>query len=171
MSNEFDLFIYETDEYFPTIQSLMNQYGSGRQAIRNALMCRTNTWHGWHLVPYEKSRRDRYTRYFPTKWSSEPDKKDWRTFLNDYRNGVHDEAFNDKYAITTNEQLVTLYHMAREEEKFFNANESRDLYFTLPYPSFSAIGRIIGLDSRTVAGYIRNFDKIELDNKLMHGII
>lgn len=171
MSNEFDLFIYETNEYFPTIKSLMNKYGPGHQAIRNALMCRTNTWHGWHLVPYDKSCRDRYTRYFPIKWSSEPDRKDWRTFLNDYRNEDHDEAFRDKYSITTNEQLVTMYHMAREEEKFFNANEARDLYFTLPHPSFSAIGRIIGLNSRTVAGYIRNFEKIELDNKLMHGIM
>ena len=170
MSREFDLFIYETDEYFPTIEALMVEYGTGRQAIRNALMCRTNTWHGWHLIPYRKSRRNRFIRYFPSQWSSESN-KDWRTFLKDYRNNDHGKSFRDKYAIKTNEQLVTMYHMAREEEKFFNAKEARDLYFTLPYPTFKAIGGIIGLDSRTVSRYIRDFDKIALDNQLMHGIM
>ena len=164
MSHEFDLFIYETDEYFPTIEALMAKYGTGRQAIRNALMCRTNTWHGWHLIPYRKSRRNRFIRYFPNGM-------DWRTFLNDYRCKDHGKAFRDKYAIKTDEQLATMYHMAREEERFFNAKEARDLYFTLPYPTYKAIGRIIGLDSRTVGRYIRNFDKITLDNQLMHGIM
>lgn len=171
MSHEFDLFIYETDEYFPTIEALMTKYGTGRQAIRNALMCRTNTWHGWHLIPYHKSRRNRFIRYFPSQWTSENENKDWRTFLNDYQDSDRGGAFRDKYAIKTNEQLMTMYHMAREEEKFFNAKEARDLYFTLPYPTFKAIGRIIGLDSRTIGRYIRNFDKIALDNQLMHGIM
>ena len=164
-SNNFPFYVYETREFFPSIEAFMARYGSCRIAIRNALHGRTNTWHGWHLVPYDMIERDRWSVYFKSTWSKDA----WHEFIWDYQHNEHDNNFKDKWCIKTNEQMQIMYHMAREQKKFETAKKVWMEHYCRPDESYASIGRLFNLDYRTVARYINNYEIILFENNLMHG--
>ncbi len=165
MTNDFPFYIYETREYFPSIEACIDRYGSCRIAIHNALHGRTNTWYGWHLVPFDMIKRDRWSVYFKPNWP----KGTWQTFIWDYQHEEHNDDFKDKWCIKTNEQMQIMYHMAREQQKFETAKAVWTAHYCRPERSYASIGRSFRLDYRTVARYIKNFETIRFENNLMHG--
>lgn len=167
MSNIFSFYVYETHEYFPSIEEFTVRYGASRYDTHRALHGRTNTWHGWHLVPFDRIKRDRWSVYFKPDWPDDA----WKAFIHDYQHMKHDAGFKDKWDIKTNDQMAIMYHMAREQKKFETATAIWEEHHCRPDESLAAIGRLFDLNYRTVARYIDKYKTIRLENDLMHGNI
>lgn len=156
------IFVYEDGEVFPSYRQMGKYYDVGQQTVRNCITGRVSSWNGIHILTVDLSRWDKYSMYFRTL-------DEWKDLLWDLdRLYPH---IPEKYSIKTNEQFLTMKHIAIQEKKYEMASQIQDVMCDEPWLSFAELSRRTDIPSQTVKRYIDQWEHISTDHNFMHGDI
>lgn len=156
------VFSYEYGDVFINCQEMARCYGVGHQTIRNCIIGRVSSWDSMHILTVDPSRWDKYNLYFRT-----PD--EWEDLLWDLdRLYPH---IREKYNIKSNEQFLTMKHIAVQERKYVIASQIQDIIDVESGLTLIEISRRTEVTPPTVKRYIDQWDRINTDHMFMHGDI